>query len=544
MLILLRSFVLLFINTFDQEIHLIPMTKQDLTMIKILYPIMLVAILASCRSNEDVAEKSIYDSAFYKEIYRPQVHFSPKAKWMNDPNGMVYYKGAYHLFYQHFPGAMVWGPMHWGHAVSSDLVHWTHLPIALYPDSLGLVFSGSAVVDETNSSGLGTQESPPLVAMFTYHSVEKEKAGRNDYQTQGIAYSIDDGQTWIKYEGNPVIKNPGAKDFRDPKVIWHEPTKKWVVVLAVKDHTEFWGSTDLKKWSKLSDFGFDYGAHGGVWECPDLIELNDGGEKKWVLIVSLNPGGPNGGSGTQYFVGDFDGTNFKADTEKEVTSWLDYGPDNYAGVTWSNAPNNRKIFMGWMSNWAYAEKVPTSPWRSATTSPRDLSLINIDGRYFVKLAIVPEFTASGLNSKEFNSINVKDSLLINDSGDLSKSIISATLEAKDFSIVLSNNVGYKVIIGYDEKANRFYINRGGSGDVAFSSAFSLKNFAARISKSNQITFQLITDVSSVEVFFDDGLSNMTSMFFSQKPLDKITIKSREGILIDKVEIKALKSIWQ
>ena len=229
--------------------------------------------LISCGVREKEKEGEVSKSKkIYNEVHRPQFHFSPQEKWMNDPNGMVYYKGEYHLFYQYHPGSMIWGPMHWGHAISTDLVHWTHLPIALYPDSLGLIFSGSAVVDENNTSGFGSKENPPLVSIFTYHSQEKERAGKTDYQNQGIAFSADSGRTWMKYEQNPVLKNQGIKDFRDPKVFWHEGTKKWVMILAVKDHVELWGSQDLKAWRKLSDFGYGHGAHGGVWECPDLFE--------------------------------------------------------------------------------------------------------------------------------------------------------------------------------------------------------------------------------------------------------------------------------
>ncbi|HTJ52695.1 MAG TPA: glycoside hydrolase family 32 protein, partial [Cyclobacteriaceae bacterium] len=334
-----------------------------------LYSCLLLIIVVVTSCGKKSASIVAPDSLYYNEAHRPQLHFSPKEKWMNDPNGMIYYQGEYHLFYQYYPEAMVWGPMHWGHAVSTDMIHWQHLPIAIYPDSLGLIFSGSAVADENNTSGLGTTEKPPMVAMFTYHSMEKEKAGKIDYQNQGIAYSIDKGRTWTKYDHNPVLKNPGIKDFRDPKVFWHAETKKWIVILAVHDHIELYSSDDLKTWHKLSEFGKTYGTHGGVWECPDLfqVKVEKENSKKWVMLVSVNPGGPNGGSGTQYFTGDFDGVKFVADENKKTIKWLDYGPDDYAGVTWSNTPGERKLFLGWMSNWAYAQQVPTSPWRSAMT---------------------------------------------------------------------------------------------------------------------------------------------------------------------------------
>ena len=303
-----------------------------------------------------------------KEQHRPQIHFTPKAHWMNDPNGMFYNKGVYHLFFQYYPGASVWGPMHWGHATSKDLMHWQEQPIALYPDSLGYIFSGSAVVDKSNTSGFGKKGQVPIVAIFTHHNMEGEKEKRNDFQNQSIAYSLDDGKTWVKYAGNPVLHNPGIVDFRDPKVMWYEAQKKWIMTLATKDRVTFYSSPNLKEWTKESEFGETLGAHGGVWECPDLFTLYDNGKKVWALTVSINPGGPNKGSATQYFLGDFDGNRFTPLSTE--TKWIDYGTDDYAGVTWSNT-GNRKIFLGWMSNWQYATIVPTNIWRSATTIPRE-----------------------------------------------------------------------------------------------------------------------------------------------------------------------------
>ena len=256
-------------------------------------------------------------SSYYQEQHRPQFHFSPESKWMNDPNGMVYYDGEYHLFYQYYPDSTVWGPMHWGHAVSRDLVHWEHLPTALYPDSLGYIFSGSALVDWNNTSGFGKDGQPPLIAIFTHHDPVGEKAGRNDFQYQSIAYSNDKGRTWTKYEGNPVVPNPGIRDFRDPKVIWDKDSEQWIMVFAAWDHVKFYASPNLKDWTHLSDFGKAWGSHAGVWECPDLFPMQVEGSatQKWVLLLSINPGSVNGGSGTQYFVGDFDGKDFVLDPE-------------------------------------------------------------------------------------------------------------------------------------------------------------------------------------------------------------------------------------
>ncbi len=251
---------------------------HNLKTIKSAHFLFLFAILfAACQQPApapETAPTTTQKQGYYGEQHRPQFHFSPEQMWMNDPNGMVFLDGEYHLFYQYYPDSTVWGPMHWGHAVSSDMVHWQHLPIALYPDTLGYIFSGSAVVDWNNTSGFGSTEKPPLVAIFTHHLMEGEKAGRTDYQHQSIAYSTDKGRTWMKYEGNPVLPNTRKiKDFRDPKVMWDEGSKQWVMALAVLDHVEFWGSPDLKKWAHLSDFGKEFGSHGGVWECPDLFPI-------------------------------------------------------------------------------------------------------------------------------------------------------------------------------------------------------------------------------------------------------------------------------
>ncbi|MGB4846778.1 MAG: glycoside hydrolase family 32 protein, partial [Saprospiraceae bacterium] len=314
------------------------------------------------------------------EPYRPKFHFSPKAHWMNDPNGLVFHNGVYHMFYQYYPDGMVWGPMHWGHATSKDLINWEEQKIALYPDSLGYIFSGSAVFDEFNTCGLGKNHKAPLVAIFTQHNQTGKEAGLNNFENQCMAYSNDEGKSWTKYAHNPVLKNPGLKDFRDPKVMWYPLGKKWVMSLATGDHVTFYTSRDLKNWSKESEFGQAIGAHGGVWECPDLFPLDYNGKQVWVLLVSFNPGAPNGGSTTQYFLGDFDGKVFTpSDT---TTRYMDYGPDHYAGVTFSNT-SHRRILIGWMSNWQYAQVVPTDPWRSAMTIPRELDLKDVDGKLYL-----------------------------------------------------------------------------------------------------------------------------------------------------------------
>lgn len=506
---------------------------------KVIHVLLIVALCYGCRPGSETVQTATTDS-LYMEQHRPQLHFSPNEQWMNDPNGMVYYKGEYHLFYQYYPDSTVWGPMHWGHAITKDLVHWEHLPIALYPDSLGLIFSGSAVVDERNSSGLGTAENPPMVAIFTYHSEEKARKGRTDYQTQGMAYSLDSGRTWKKYEKNPVIRNPGIADFRDPKVFWHEGSKKWVMILAVQDHIELYGSRDLKSWSKLSEFGKDYGAHGGVWECPDLFELQADGEqtKKWILLLSINPGGPSGGSATQYFVGHFDGEKFVCEDDRASVKWLDYGPDNYAGVTWSNVPGNRRILLGWMNNWAYAQVVPTKKWRGAMTTPRDLRLSKTGDDYFVKSSLSEEFRSHGARSSQTGKPDTSDIRTA------ALSIVEGSVDAKDFQIRFSNTRNQHVTLGYELKSNRFFIDRSGSGDTTFSETFTRVSYAGRIARDNQIDFVIVTDVSSIEVFYDDGLTVMTCTFFPDEPMTKMMISS-EGKPVDAsaVTVSPLAPVW-
>jgi fructan beta-fructosidase len=479
----------------------------------------------------------------YHEKYRPQLHFSPQAHWMNDPNGMVYVNGTYHLFFQYYPDSSVWGPMHWGHAISTDLLHWRQEPIALYPDSLGYIFSGSAVLDKNNTSGFGKAGQPPLVAIFTQHDPIGAKQNRNDYQTQSIAYSLDNGRTWTKYAHNPVIKNPGITDFRDPKVSWYEPAKTWIMTLAVKDKVFFYSSPDLKNWRLNSEFGHDAGAHGGVWECPDLFAIDYQGRAVWVLIVNINPGGPNGGSATQYFLGDFDGKKFTAGTPRTPrtpgpiastagTRWLDYGPDEYAGVTWSNT-GARKIFLGWMSNWLYGQSVPTSPWRSATTLPRQLGLQRVKDSLYLTEQPVKELAK--ITSPLFNNPHhITTPLKL----DLS------TGSAHSFAISFSNDAGENTTLGYDKDANQYYIDRTHSGLTNFSKDFAGRYTAPRIADSGKITLTIYADASSFELFADGGLTTMTALVFPSHPYTKMEIHSADGSRPESLTLSNLKSIWK
>lgn len=465
-----------------------------------------------------------------ESLYRPTFHFTPKQGWMNDPNGMVYLNGQYHLFFQHYPDSTVWGPMHWGHATSNDLVQWKEQPIALYPDSIGMIFSGSAVLDKNNTSGLGRVGIAPLVAIFTQHDMPGEKNGRTDFQNQSIAYSLDEGKTWTKYAGNPVLKTPNLKDFRDPKVIWHAPTQKWIMNLAVADHVEFYSSPNLINWTKESEIGKNLFAHGGVWECPDLLQFNVNGKIIWVLLVSMNPGGPNGGSATQYIVGDFDGHAFKPNSTD--IKWMDYGPDNYAGVTFSNI-GDRNILIGWMSNWNYANVVPTEKWRSAMTVPRELKLIeqnykNANSKNFLLVSSpVKEFmnAYTEIISKENvipNRIDIKD------------------IKAMDFEIILSNTSNEKLIIGYHADKKQFFIDRTKAGVSNFNDGFAAVAVAPRLSYATNMDLSILLDKTSVELFADGGRTVMTALFFPTSPYTKWEIKSKEKWAPDSIKLYSFK----
>jgi len=446
------------------------------------------------------------------ETYRPLYHFSPAKGWMNDPNGLVYADGTYHLFFQYYPDSTVWGPMHWGHAVSADLVNWEEKEIAIYPDSLGYIFSGSAVFDRENTSGFGTKDNPPLVAIYTYHDMDREKSGQSDYQSQAIAYSLDQGKSWIKYEGNPVLPNPGIRDFRDPKVRMikkSDGTDQWVMTLAAKDRIQFFASLDLKSWSLLGEFGQRIGAHGGVWECPDLIPMTaPDGSQKWVLLVSLNPGGPQMGSATQYFIGEFENGIFTPDDT--MIRWLDYGPDNYAGVTWSNAPGDRNALIGWMSNWLYAQVVPTEGWRSAMTVPRELSLFEVEGTLLVKSTPVPELV--GLRGQKYRSSG--ESKLPSPAVE-----ILASIDQDDFLMELVNEWGEKVLIS--KEAGLVTIDRSQAGKADFHPDFAAIHSAPM--SWSAIDLRIFLDASSVELFVNDGELVMTSLVFPTSPWKEIKV---------------------
>ena len=458
----------------------------------------------------------------YKEKYRPAYHFTPVYGWMNDPNGMVYLDGEYHLFYQYNPFGAMWGNMHWGHAVSTDLTSWTYLPVAIGPDSLGAIFSGSAVIDKYNTAGFGENA---MVAIYT-------SAGK--VQTQSIAYSTDKGRTFTKYDKNPVIANPDIPDFRDPKVFWHKESNQWVMALATKQTITFYGSPNLKEWSRLSEFGEGIGDHGGVWECPDLFPLSYNGKTKWVLLVSINPGGPNGGSATQYFVGDFDGKTFKPDA-LPYPLWIDYGRDNYAGVTWSNIPeaDGRRIFIGWMSNWDYANQVPTKYFRSANTVPRELKLAS-NGNHLILISY-PVKEINALKNKEKNLIDdvtVKaeyriEKLLSVNEGTYE---IEFTLQPENtdiFGFSLENTKNEKIEVKFDKAAKQIILDRRTSGLSAFKDNFA-SEMKAPLTAGKEYRIRLLVDKASVELFVNEGETVMTSIFFPTENMNTLRLFTAKG----------------
>lgn len=491
----------------------------------------LVGILAACISPNSKEKNSV-------ERYRPQVHFSPDSMWMNNPNGMVFYKGEYHLFYQYNPDSMKWGNMHWGHAVSDDLIHWAQLPIALYPDSLGNILSGSVVIDWKNTSGLGSELNPPMVAVFTYQNSILEKEGSNQFQTQGIAFSNDSGRTWEKYAQNPVINNFGMKDFRDPKVFWDDETEKWIMVLAVHDHVNIYSSTDLLKWEFESEFTPNFGSFEGIWECPDLFPLTmkNGEDRKWILLVSLRNGAPNGGSGTQYFVGEFNGHYFIPEGNK--TKWLDFGSDNYASVSWSDVSEAdcRRISIGWMNNWQYAEEIPTTLWRGAMTVPRKLSLTKIYEQTMISSEPIEEFDAAVSEVKKLEPTKVNGEALIENDFE-TPSVLTLRFNTskrtalgfpESFGLRLYNDINEQLTIGMDNLNQMIFVDRSLAGWDNESNLFARIHYAPYFYNSDEIELKIIIDRSSVELFTKEGLVVMTEQYYTSEPLNRISIFSKNG----------------
>lgn len=490
-----------------------------MSMKKIVFCLSVLIGLMSCKNQSEV---SIISKSTISEKHRPAFHFTPDSMWMNDPNGMVYHEGEYHLFYQYYPDSTVWGPMHWGHAVSKDMVSWEHLPIALYPDSLGYIFSGSAVIDKGNTSGLGLEGKEPMIAIFTHHNIEGERAKEATFQYQSMAYSNDNGRTFTKYKGNPVLKNPGIVDFRDPKVIWHEDTKSWVMVLAVYDRVHFYSSPNLIIWTKTGEFGIKDDKR--LWECPDLFPMKVEGsnEVKWVLITSIQKEAPNGGTATSYFVGDFDGKTFKGDPQKQ--HWLDYGTDNYAFVTWSNVTDGRTLGMGWMSNWQYAQQVPTEKWRSAMTIARSLTLHKSGSNYIVRSMPVIEIKKLEGESTELKEGLLKDNLLVsNGKSTLKLDLIFQKPKEGKVIIRFSNSQSEHLDLGYDAGSKSYFIDRSKSGNYSFSDLFGAIHHGRANYEHQELHLLIYIDKSSVELFADDGQCVITDIFFPSEEFTTVEI---------------------
>ena len=439
---------------------------------------------------KDIKATNVFDSK-NREKFRSIYHHTPVYGWMNDPNGMFYKDGVWHLYYQYNPYGSQWENMTWAHSTSTDLIHWKNHGEVIQPDALGTIFSGSSVVDKENTAGFGKDA---VVAFYT-------SAGAA--QTQSIAYSTDNGETFKKYVNNPILTSD-VPDFRDPNVFWNEEVKQWNLILAAGQQMNIYSSKNLKDWKFESSFGEGYGNHGGVWECPDLLKMGD----KWVLICNINPGGPFGGSATQYFVGSFDGHKFTCESKPEVTKWMDYGKDHYATVSFSNAPDDRIVVLPWMSNWQYANQVPTQQFRSANGLPRDLGLYSYNGEDYVSVKPSPEVFAA-FEKKPFGRLQ-------------SAAYIEVTNIKSNASIVLSNDKGERVTMVYDGKNATFSMDRTESGVTDFHSDFKAKTVAP----TNGVikSMQIFIDHCSIEAFDTEGKVAMTNLVFPSKPYDKIIVK--------------------
>ena len=425
-----------------------------------------------------------------REHFRPVYHHTPLYGWMNDPNGMFYKDGVWHLYYQYNPYGSQWENMTWGHSISRDLIHWEAQPLAIEADWLGSIFSGSCV---TNGD--------EVVAMYT-------SAGH--HQMQSIAFSKDGGRTFTKYAGNPVLTTSDVADFRDPRPFWNEDIKAWNLILAAGQEMRIYSSKDLKDWKYESSFGKEYGNHGGVWECPDLFKI-DG---NWVLICNINPGGPFGGSATQYFVGQFDGHKFTCESMPKVTKWLDYGKDHYATVSFYNAPENRHVVLAWMSNWQYANQIPTKQFRSANSIPRDLGLFRCGEETYV--SVVPSKEMLALRGAKVKKPTETCEILVD--------------TKNNTEIVLSNTKGEQVVMKYDAAKQTFSMDRVKSGDVSFSEAFPAVTEAPTFGTIKQL--RIFIDRCSIEVFDAEGKMAMTNLVFPSEPYNNIKVKGGKATIFE------------
>ena len=493
-----------------------------------------------------------------KDPFRPTLHFTPPFGWMNDPNGLVYVNNEYHLFYQYFPYANKWGPMHWGHAVSADLRNWQHLPPALVPDEKGMCFSGSAVVDWRNTSGLFDNEAQPGVLAF-YTACIAHDEGRDSEQMQSLAYSKDGGFSWNKLTDNPILPNPGLKDFRDPKVIWHEQSQHWVMVVTEGQEIGFYRSKDLKQWEKTSIFGLKEGKHDEMpWECPDLfpIQLEGSDACYWVLIVGVQRCSHAGGSGTQYFIGDFDGEKFT--TEQEGIKWVDWGTDNYAGVTYNvlpedyygelyaNDPKDQRIFMGWMNNWTYARDTPTEKWRGAATVPRKLSLKKFGNDY--ELFNYPIEALDGLlESAKEDTIEITENgngAITNEN--FNQSDIRFVTSAKDFGLSFRNTKNDMLELRMNKETRLFTLDRANSGQTDFEKDFStIQKMPLPNLPDEEIEVRIVMDHSSIEIFINEGQYVMTAQIFPNEFYTNLEIMNHSDskIVLKDFKVSKIRRVW-
>ena len=432
-----------------------------------------------------------------REKFRPSYHHTPLYGGLNDPNGMFYKDGEWHLYYQYNPYGSLWENMTWGHSVSKDLIHWEALPLAIEADAIGTIFSGSCVVDKNNTAGFGKDA---IIAFYTSAA---------ESQTQSMAYSTDGGRTFTKYDKNPVVTF-NAPDFRDPKVFWYEGTNRWIMMLAVGQEMQIWSSANLKDWNKESSFGSEYGCHGGVWECPDMLKIGD----KWVLICNINPGGPFGGSATQYFVGDFDGKKCTCESMPKVTKWLDYGKDHYATVSFSNAPDGRITVLAWMSNWQYANQVPTKQFRSANSIARDLGLFKDGEETYV--SVTPSKEMLAVRGAKIKKPSATCEIIVD---------VKGTME-----MTLSNAKGEQVVMNYDAQKQTFAMDRTKSGDSSFSEAFSATTVAPTHGIMKQL--RIFIDNCSIEAFASDGKMAMTNLVFPNEPYNNIKVKGGKATIYE------------
>ncbi|KAI1286073.1 Levanase [Halotydeus destructor] len=496
----------------------------------------------------------------FQEPYRPQFHFSPPHGWMNDPNGLVLYRNRWHMYYQYNPFDTVWGPMHWGHASSSDLINWKHHPIAISPYGKGTIFSGSAIVDHGNVTGTKKGAIAPLVAIYTLHDDTYE----DGHQSQGISFSVDgQGLTFDNYENNPVLPYPGLHDIRDPSVFWYN-NKYYVMSLAAGDRAKFYKSTDLKSWTFMSDFGVDpsQGDKNGVWECPSLTYFPD--HKVWVLFISLNI--PDIGSVTQYFVGDFDGEKFTNLGSPEVR-WTDRGPDNYAAVPFNQdelvfdrAANEHDILIGWMSNWAYAPATPTSTWRGQYTVPRKMVMHKINGTYFLAQYPIDNLKTLRDRHKQYSSqkpIELKGSTqyeltsMVPFSSNLLDVVVELDLSNATGTVELKvgNDDGEHITLSLDMSKQEITFDRTKSGLVDWSPSFARTVSNPRVAEGSNYNIRFLLDTSSIEIFVDEGLVSFTSLVYPKKPYNKIWISTSFGAAEDRINIakfswNALNGIWK